>query len=950
MTAPPRRWTGSRLAEGVVWPPGRFPTDPADWARWLQPGDRVVDAVGWRVLRFARPRRVVVPPDDGDILLRRDRGLTAVARPVTGPLSVHQLEVAEAGRVRVLDLPASAPEPLLFDLGPVRVVSLEPVGRPPPPVISAEQRFGMVGQKLGLVVPPAEEVAESELPAGRSRLGDWLAEAGARLLRDALAIFRPSAPRPGPRPAPRVGPAIGQRTPWFPRLRALLRGLGQGLMGVTAASGVALGGLAGLLWSPMAWLLRQARRAPAPPSGPSLWSRLWSVLSARFSMWSMSRWLERRHARLLRELVEWFDTGDLLEALRRAVPLGGDGNAPPNGWFLGTLGRRDQLSPTGAKKGGGSLVAQEEVIGLLRRLYEQAHAKLDADGDVERAAWVLAELLCDRSRAVDYLLQHDRTDLAAEWAELLGLPVARCMTLWLQAGEVDRALNLARLRGGLQSTLQLMASGELDGVLAAEGLRATLARRAWTSGDAHTAVQLAWSLSRDADRHLLAQWVAESLLNPSRRHWAVPAAAALGVDSPDGRPIASMLSESADLRDAIARELPRWPPLDVPLAEAVVRAVVVEIPGESVAARSALHAVRTVLAQAPLSAFEDLRADLPPLDDSRASAARHVPRVVVPSPRVGGPSPELLAMSPAGVLAVSLGPMGTRVVAPGTPGRLLPRCFQQLFQGPGPVLAVSQSRSGPCQLWWLDGSGPPAPGPLLPRGEKVLGPWDDDGLLWTFGDGTLHARTLDRPDARPVWSSLRDPAMSLLDLDVSEKLVHALVSFAGRLELLIWDRPAGMVLRWRRPVHVPGDVGGVEAMVVAGGQVFVQTVAGVVHLDTSHRMPGAVVLESSGTAVWVTSPGGLQEWTGAATHQSRSVQLAESGEGTVNVARMLSDDRLLVGWQGGTVDLVSLRDGVLLQRHVVGAAAVGAQALRSGVVWPSRGPTSAARRAGRGEP
>ena len=63
MSPPVRRFSGSRLAHGLVWRRDRMPTDAATWDRWLDNADRVVDlGTDWRALLFDPPRRIAQPP------------------------------------------------------------------------------------------------------------------------------------------------------------------------------------------------------------------------------------------------------------------------------------------------------------------------------------------------------------------------------------------------------------------------------------------------------------------------------------------------------------------------------------------------------------------------------------------------------------------------------------------------------------------------------------------------------------------------------------------------------------------------------------------------------------------------------------------------------------------------------------------------------------------------
>lgn len=58
----------------------------------------------------------------------------------------------------------------------------------------------------------------------------------------------------------------------------------------------------------------------------------------------------------------------------------------------------------------------QDLYAELRALYRAAFQRLDAQGRIEQAAFVLAELLQANEEAVSYLERHGRLRLAAEMA------------------------------------------------------------------------------------------------------------------------------------------------------------------------------------------------------------------------------------------------------------------------------------------------------------------------------------------------------------------------------------------------------------------------------------------------------------------------------------------------------------------------------------------------------
>ena len=68
----------------------------------------------------------------------------------------------------------------------------------------------------------------------------------------------------------------------------------------------------------------------------------------------------------------------------------------------------------------------------------------EAQGKIERAAWVYAELIGDAEEAVQVLERGGKLREAAEVAEKKELAPGLIVRLWFQAGEVERALAIAR--------------------------------------------------------------------------------------------------------------------------------------------------------------------------------------------------------------------------------------------------------------------------------------------------------------------------------------------------------------------------------------------------------------------------------------------------------------------------------------------------------------------------
>jgi len=232
-------------------------------------------------------------------------------------------------------------------------------------------------------------------------------------------------------------------------------------------------------------------RVPTPPRPPTWVDRLRS----RLSRWMLSlmgrgplRWMARHEAEWLQQLFDAFDRGDLEEALRRAIPLGRRASTELR--RPGRLQKRDRLEPT-ARRGSGSsmLLSGAELHSTLERLYEDALRRLEAEGRITEAAFVLADLLERPHEAVHLLETHARLEEAAALAEGRELEPGLVVRLWVQAGELDRAVLLARRHDAWAAALTALKEHAPDAALA---VRAAWARTRAAAGDPVGAFAVAW--------------------------------------------------------------------------------------------------------------------------------------------------------------------------------------------------------------------------------------------------------------------------------------------------------------------------------------------------------------------------------------------------------------------------------------------------------------------------
>jgi hypothetical protein len=234
-----------------------------------------------------------------------------------------------------------------------------------------------------------------------------------------------------------------------------------------------------------------------PPSGPQpvkssrpSFSEVWR----RYLLLSqLGRLIGRRQARYLQKMVKMFEQGDLDQALKHAIPLSDLRDAlERQNSALGTPKARDNLDIEFQRQRSNSAIGlSHDSESLLRQLYERSFRRLDRLGRHREAGFVLAELLKEYDRAVDYLEQKGEKVMAAELAEGQQLQPAKVISQWLIAGNTARAIQIARLTRCYATAVSFLQNRDKS---LANRLRWAFSQLHAQSGDYEQAVELAWPL------------------------------------------------------------------------------------------------------------------------------------------------------------------------------------------------------------------------------------------------------------------------------------------------------------------------------------------------------------------------------------------------------------------------------------------------------------------------
>jgi hypothetical protein len=557
--------------------------------------------------------RAIDPPDGALIRLRA--GDTLVERP------------SEADRVD----PAGWLDVSTFAVVPSATLGAPPVTpRPPAPEAGA---FDLRARLKGLP-PAAPELAEVLAALSRQKGG---------------------------------GPAAGRPA----RHRRLLRSAGDWLHGVR--------------WSLRFWRRPMARvpggsgpreliiagAQPPPRRGPGLGERLSTFVRQAVERTAvaslLSQLMGRRHAAYIQQMMELFERGELREALRYAIPLGGPAGEALRGLPLRLPGPRRSLEiRPEVPRTHSTLPTSNDLYNELQRLYRTAFERLEAQGHIEEAAFLLADVLLASEEAVAFLERHGRLRLAAEMAEARNLAPGLVVRQWFLAGDRRRALWTARRTGAFADAVTRLERTRRHEE--AQSLRLLWGNDLADAGSFAAAVEAVWPV-HDA-RRLALRWMDRAIEQGG---------------APAGRMIARKLSlvpeefetsrdqalmileswraEGASARLAFAETLRQGPrtPETMTLARAAVRTIARD--SGRFGARMTPDQFRHLVTFADDGA---LRADAPalPLPDPGPWVARETPWTIEIGPSdVGIMNACDAAFLPNGLTLLALGEAGVRLIS-----------------------------------------------------------------------------------------------------------------------------------------------------------------------------------------------------------------------------------------------------------------------------------------------
>jgi hypothetical protein len=374
-----------------------------------------------------------------------------------------------------------------------------------------------------------------------------------------------------------------------------------------------------------------------------------------------SRLLSLRHARYLSRMVAMMQSGDIDEGLRHAIPLADATSLADRkaSWF-GVPQRRSSLSIDPLRASPRSAWALDgQFYTYLRNLYRQAFQRLETQGRVEEAAFVLTELLASHAEAVSFLEKHGKLRLAAEIAEAKKLSPAMAIRLWWLAKEPKRAIALAYRTGEFETAIKHLSGSHPE---EADKLRVFWAGRLALSGKYVAAAEAIWPVKEG--QRLASRWLTQAIdLGGTAGGIALARKAARFPESfsdlfaqVEGL-LADETADSAGGRRAFAETLRQEPrtPESQTLARMAVRSMVRDIQQGIVEVTPAQ--LRHLL---DYTGDAGLRADVPPVQALKPDSESVTPPAVVEiaAHDVGRRCVTDLALLPNGSLLLALGEAG----------------------------------------------------------------------------------------------------------------------------------------------------------------------------------------------------------------------------------------------------------------------------------------------------
>jgi hypothetical protein len=465
-------------------------------AVWTQ-GAQVFQLDEALLVRLPSPHRVACDVATGAPLIKLNDALFAA------PLAIDELKALDAPRNCVVCVRGGA----------LVVVELfDSISQHPAEWLDVESFE--IRQTTSLGAPPAKPRILEEKPAfdARQRLDGVPSEAPE--LAEVLAALRSPARQPA-QETQRGGAVTDWREDvarMLERFSTAATNVSEAIAGLGARFRRAIGKLFGNSSTVQTPLRTASSHASPQPvhRGPSLGEKL----SAKLRQWAarmlvatrLSHVIGKKQAQYVYRMMEMFERGDIQEALRHAIPIDGMASALSRPALTVPTARASLTISPHQSRVGSSLFMDDDLLGELRRLYRASFERLEAQGRIEEAAFVLAELLQANEEAVAFLERHGKLQLAAEMAEARELAPGLVVRQWFIAGDKQRAVMIARrTKAFADAVIRLERTDRKQ----AEILRLLWSGALAEAGDYAVAVDVIWPI--ESGRNLARDWLEKAI-------------------------------------------------------------------------------------------------------------------------------------------------------------------------------------------------------------------------------------------------------------------------------------------------------------------------------------------------------------------------------------------------------------------------------------------------------
>jgi len=228
----------------------------------------------------------------------------------------------------------------------------------------------------------------------------------------------------------------------------------------------------------------------------------WRHYATLFALVSkLSHLVAFRQGKYIDTMIKKLEKGDLMDALRYAIPINGD--QPPTGQSFGVPKPREKLSLNESVYGNSLAInLDQQLKNYLQQLYRQSATKLIQQKKIEAAVYVLVELLNNLKEGIECLEQHKMYKQAMELAIARNANTAWIVKLCCLANDWHTAIMIARRDHAFASAIIMLEKEQRE---IANKLRVEWANTLAEKAEWLAAIDVIWPLTEY--RYLAEQWL-----------------------------------------------------------------------------------------------------------------------------------------------------------------------------------------------------------------------------------------------------------------------------------------------------------------------------------------------------------------------------------------------------------------------------------------------------------